>query len=503
MNSAGILALFVRSVRDDTRAKSLIWSRIGIASAVLISIMTANNRASAGGAAGLSFFATLVWMNFVAISVAGMSYFASSITEEKEEGTLGLLRMADLSPFAILLGKSTSRLVGGFLLLLVQVPFAMLSVTLGGVRMEQVIQCYSLLGAYLFFACNLGLLASVLTPRAGVAGFFALLFGLFIQLLLPFFLGECGLDPAATAFKTPGWLIKVLDRRGGELQIANGVIALLSSGVVAFLLARVSFERFCGEGIAASVPITIAGTSSTPATGRPPRAWSDAVCWKDYYYLHGGKNVAVIKFVIYLVGAIALGTIFAGQKSAARFMGGDFYWKMFCYTGFSAACFLVAGESLFATSRIFRLECKEKTVSSLVTLPQEVDDLIASKRRAVVFSLVPGLIFVGFFGVMLLIPFFEDTPASAWIWVLQGIGYVVAQIYFNHTLVAWFSLRLKWGGLPMALGISWVGNVIAAAIAGAIFNIAMLLILIFAVVAFHVNLRSAFRRRLLAAASKD
>lgn len=503
MNPSGILALFVRSVRDDTRAKSLIWSRIGIASAVLISIMTAHNRASAGGAAGLSFFGTLVWMNFVAISVAGMSYFASSITEEKEEGTLGLLRMADLSPFAILLGKSTSRLVGGFLLLLVQVPFAMLSVTLGGVRMEQVIQCYSLLGAYLFFACNIGLLASVLSPRAGVAGFLALVFGLCIQLALPVCLRGFGWDLAAAAFKTPSWLINVLDRRSGGLQIANGVVALLGSGVFAFLLARVLFERFCGEGIAVRSPAAGEESAAKVATGRPPRVWDDAVCWKDYYFLHGGKSVAVIKFVIYLAGAIGLGIMFAAQSRSARYIGDDVLWTLFSYTGFGAACVLVTCESLFATSRIFRLECKEKTISSLVTLPQELDSLIASKRRAVFFSLVPGIIFVGFFAVFLIVPFFRETPASAWIWVLQGIGYVVAQLYFNHTLVAWFSLRLKWGGLPMALGISWVGNSIAAMIAGALFNIAMLLILIFAAVAFHVNLRTAFRQRLLAAASKD
>ena len=169
MNLNALLALFGRSVRDDTRSKTLLWARLGIAVAVLFSILRASSRTFGGGATGLSFFSSVVWMNFVVICVAGMSYFASSITEEKEEGTLGLLRMTDLSPIAILLGKGTSRMIGGLLLLLVQLPFAMLAITLGGVRMDQVMGCYALLGAFLFFACNVGLLGSVLSPRTGVA----------------------------------------------------------------------------------------------------------------------------------------------------------------------------------------------------------------------------------------------------------------------------------------------------------------------------------------------
>ena len=90
------------------------------------------------GAPGLHFLQEMVWLNLVFITLAGLSYFASAITEEKEEMMLGLLRMTDLNPVAILLGKSTSRLVGALLLLLVQVPFVLLAVTLGGVGLLQI-----------------------------------------------------------------------------------------------------------------------------------------------------------------------------------------------------------------------------------------------------------------------------------------------------------------------------------------------------------------------------
>ena len=74
-------------------------------------------------------------MNFLIICFAAISYFSAAITEEKEEGTLGMLQLTKLSPFSILLGKSTSKMIGGLLVLLVQVPFAMFAITLGGVRL--------------------------------------------------------------------------------------------------------------------------------------------------------------------------------------------------------------------------------------------------------------------------------------------------------------------------------------------------------------------------------
>ena len=87
MNLSAILALFVRSVREDTRARSLIWARIGIAAAILLAVIFAHMNSSRGGAPGLGFFEMVAWMNFLFICAAGVSYFASSVTEEKEEGT--------------------------------------------------------------------------------------------------------------------------------------------------------------------------------------------------------------------------------------------------------------------------------------------------------------------------------------------------------------------------------------------------------------------------------
>src|SRR5437660_990082 len=149
--SPALFALFTRSLRDDTRSRAMVWSRAGMAGAILF-VMFQFHAMRFFGAAGRDFFASVVTLNAILICIAMLSYFAGAITEEKEDGTLGLLRMTNLNPLTILLGKSTSRLCGGLLLLLVQFPFSLLAVTLGGLRWGQVSACYAILGAFLFFA---------------------------------------------------------------------------------------------------------------------------------------------------------------------------------------------------------------------------------------------------------------------------------------------------------------------------------------------------------------
>jgi len=51
----------------------------------------------------------VTYLNFCFITLGGVGYFATAITEEKEELTLGLLKMADIGPLTLLLGKYRCR----------------------------------------------------------------------------------------------------------------------------------------------------------------------------------------------------------------------------------------------------------------------------------------------------------------------------------------------------------------------------------------------------------
>ena len=108
-----LLALFIRSLREDSRQKLTYLSRSGLVLVILLFLFMTQSSMGWGNAPGLRFFSTVIFIDLCFVILAGVSYFSSAISEEKEEMTLGLLRMTNLNPLSILLGKSTSRLWSG------------------------------------------------------------------------------------------------------------------------------------------------------------------------------------------------------------------------------------------------------------------------------------------------------------------------------------------------------------------------------------------------------
>src|SRR5215218_7234938 len=100
------LALTVRALRVDSRSWLSHSLRLVFVLIVFFGLLNAHISQDFYGAPGLQLFSVLSWMNLFFISLAAVSMFATPITEEKEEATLGLLRMAGIGPLGLLLGKS-------------------------------------------------------------------------------------------------------------------------------------------------------------------------------------------------------------------------------------------------------------------------------------------------------------------------------------------------------------------------------------------------------------
>ena len=524
MNPA-LFALFTRSLRDDTRSRAMVWARAGMAVAILFTMLQFQF-AGIFGAAGREFFAAVIALNVAFICIATLSYFAGAITEEKEDGTLGLLRMTNLNPLTILLGKSTSRLCGGLLLLLVQFPFSLLAVTLGGLRWEQVSACYAILAAFLFFAANAGLLGSVLARRTPLAAlvtcFIAVPFVLggefaegILREIIPSGNWEAGRATFAGIIEF--WqrasvgraLHEVLyDQTPGWSPLGTTTL-LIAGGCAAFLSAWLLFDRFCAGELEVATgfrPRTLGWMRFFSPRRGHGRAWwgwrMEALVWKDFQFLHGGWRVVIAKTAGYFL--VALWILIDGQGYPRNW---DFRWKQF-FAGFAAMTFAaLCAESLFAASRIFRIERNQRTLSSLAALPHDLPELIAAKRLAVLLSLLPvGAFFmvsmIGAIGVI-----FEGMTGSnsgeAFFYLLMFLVWTVGQFFLNLRLVALFSLRMKWGGLPLALTLSFLVNMF-----GTMFTMfatheasSVLLPLATWIVAFV--LKEALQRRIELAASED
>ena len=99
----------------------------------------------------------IVYLDVTFMTLLGIGFFSTAITEEKEEDTLGLMLMAGISPLGILAGKTGGRLWQALLLVIVQYPFMLLAVTMGGVSGAQVWAVTVALLAYMVLLAGFGL----------------------------------------------------------------------------------------------------------------------------------------------------------------------------------------------------------------------------------------------------------------------------------------------------------------------------------------------------------
>ncbi len=476
--SSPLLALFARSLREDVRSRLTYIARTGLVLVILLFLLTISDSFGWGNAPGLEFFETVIYINFTFIVLAGLSYFASAITEEKEEMTLGLLRMTNLDPLSILLGKSTSRLIGALLLLVAQLPFTLLAISLGGIAVRQILAAYCTLGAFLVFLANLALLASVIFRRTNTAASFTglLLLGFFAVVpLLRFF---AMIPVRIGAIQTPGpvlvWLGNVADfvalasplnrlqsilRTGfAEGPVGMQVWTNLGLGAGCFLLAWLVFEVFCGEqGEATPGRVVTRSRKGRISLCSPGRAWDYPLAWKDFYFFTGGKVWMAVKFILYAL-PIAVVALNWGSRRDLDALAYFTLWLM---------CVIACVELAFMAAGVFQQERKWKTLSSLVMLPMSVRRMAYQKLAGCIPALIPaasyfaiGLFFVG---DEIAQEVFEhwSSPGFPFInQILLAAGCVLLQgILFLH-LVVWLSLYLKRGALPMAIAISIVANML-------------------------------------------
>ena len=511
-----LLALFARSLREDTRLKLTSFARCGLVTVILLFMFIVENERGWSNAPGLEFFGTVIYIDLVFILLAGCSYFASAITEEKEEMTLGLLRMTNLNPVSILLGKSTSRLCGALLLLAAQLPFTMLAVTLGGISPGQIAAAYCTLGAFLIFLANLALLASVVCQRSTGAAAFTIVALLVFFAIVPL-LNWIAHLPARLGLITQdaGW-IGALDHLSGLVLVASPfervgeILATgfnervfgwqagsnLALGAGCFLLALVVFDRFCHEQ-----------PESAPRRGGvfrrrgflrrlgAGRAWQRALAWKDFYFLTGGKVWILGKYVLY---GLLFATI-AGIAFRASFgFGGhgrpiEFYGFMMMWVSW----LLFVLELAFIAASIFKTERQAQTLSTLAVLPMSMRRITVQKITGVLPALLPAVSYfaLGFLCVSReIFQWIREMNFSGreGIITLLVLGYGLAQSIFFLYLTVNLSLRIKRGALPLAIGIQFTLQLFLSATAGWLIRdevaLAPLTILtIFAIFFLHMN----------------
>ena len=462
-----IFALFSRSLMLEWRARATHVMRIAVALFLLFALVVAYQESGTGSGTGYAFFIALTTVNWFTIFSSGISFFSNVITEEKEEQILGLLRMTNLNSLAILLGKSTSRLVSAILLLALQLPFTVLAITLGGVLVEQVWGAYLALFVFLAFVANLGLFFSVISQRSRSAA--ALTTSTLVALwIVPWILSlvEYWLSRSSSALIVEwGRLIG----RGAEVlqtmlvwprlmeihqtAFAGGIwdASLLPpavTSVVLFAAAWFLFERDRRD----DTPALKAADRRRPGPRpvRPRRAHSAPHAWHFYHFGAWGVPFVFVKLATYAVAA----TLFATFVAQVNFNGlrREDFGAIFMIVGY----FGLLLEVSIIGERFFAAEVRWKTLSTLLVLPISFSDWARQRMRGALVSLIP-VFSIGCFGMLLIADelldgmddLFREPEAWPVVWF-----FLTAPILHGY-LTAWFSLRVKRGASLIALALEF------------------------------------------------
>ncbi len=164
------LPIVERELRVGARRPFTYWSRLAAAAFALLILvaMYALAEVSKGAifTAGQAQFAVLKWLSFIFACSAGVFLTADTVSEEKREGTLGLLFLTDLRGHDVVLGKLISSSVTAFYGFLAVFPTLALTMMFGGVTVGEFWRMVLIISNTLFVSISAGLLVSSMSRDA-------------------------------------------------------------------------------------------------------------------------------------------------------------------------------------------------------------------------------------------------------------------------------------------------------------------------------------------------
>ncbi|HMO65867.1 MAG TPA: ABC transporter permease subunit, partial [Verrucomicrobiota bacterium] len=234
-----VLPVAARGVRVIARRRELYWTRFTAAAVAvaLAAFMLAVARESPPFIQAHALFSALSGFALVFAHFAGLRTTADCLSEEKREGTLGLLLLTDLRPLDVIAGKVLASSASALAALVALLPVLALPLLLGGVPADLVGKMALLLLNTIFLSLAAGVLVSALCRGAQQA------MGWTLVLLLAVGAGPFVLMAAAATMEA-SWLQRWLANlavwqppgttRFDWLTVASpmsGFIALLTGGL--------------------------------------------------------------------------------------------------------------------------------------------------------------------------------------------------------------------------------------------------------------------------------
>ncbi len=163
-----LLPIVERELRIRARRASTYWFRFSAAATGLLLVLLINvsvSRHTSSAQLGEMIFQTLAWASLFLCLLAGIINTSDCVSEERREGTLGLLFLTDLKGFDIVLGKLAATSLNAVFALTAIFPLLAIPLVLGGLDVPRLARTLAALGNALFFSLAIGMAVSSISRQ--------------------------------------------------------------------------------------------------------------------------------------------------------------------------------------------------------------------------------------------------------------------------------------------------------------------------------------------------
>jgi|GEM_PF-6421137 len=443
----GIWQLARQSLTLDSRKLGQHAIRFGLVAVLYLAVWHAS-REQWRSSIGLSLFNAQLLITVFFLSVTAIFGFSQAITEEKEEDRLGLIRLADISPLAIILGKMAGLICESALLIGLQFPFTIIAITLGGVSWPQVTAAYAALASFLWLLACVGMLASVIQPTGGTAArLTAILVSVYtLPPLIPagYLTGNISLYVLYQPVSLPLRLREVTESDFTGSPWCAAVTVGLVGGLICLV---VSWRLLDSLAMADRPPERRFVTAINRQISR--RAWSRPMAWRDYLFLTGGYPWTVARIVAQVVICVVMLVYFKQRQ-----LGFAFAWSAI------GSGLLGILDGTWSASRLFRDEVRHRTWSALVQTPRSIAQVSLEKCVGWFLGLLPSIVAPFLFIGLMLIFHEHVTDLRSRLEVIMGTATIGTSVFGYLHLLVLLSLYFGWKATPMTLticfGAAWL-----------------------------------------------
>jgi ABC-type transport system involved in multi-copper enzyme maturation permease subunit len=181
------LPIVARELRVASRRRSTYWLRSGAAAAVIVLgiWLFLMLQRSPSRELAMSLFCVLTGVAIFTALFSGVRSTSDCLSEEKREGTLGLLFLTDLKGYDVVLGKLFATSLNAFYAILASLPMLGIPLLMGGITLGEFGRMSLVAINTLFFSLALGMCVSALSRSPQKAMAATLLVLLLVSAVLP------------------------------------------------------------------------------------------------------------------------------------------------------------------------------------------------------------------------------------------------------------------------------------------------------------------------------